>query len=347
MCGLVGVYGYIGDKERKLFQDLLDLDVIRGHHSTGVAFIPEDDKKNPTIVKDVVLPYELMMRDDFRTQLAGQNLAIIGHNRAATRGEINADNAHPFTHGSITLAHNGTLTGKWRLPDHKNFGTDSEALCHSVNVQGIAETYKNLEGAAALSWWDDQEFTLNLITNGERPLHACVINEGMTLVWSSLNDVLKTCVNRRSFKVSHNAFYKLNDHTLFSFSLDKDGQVCEVSSKLSPFPKVIERYSTYGYSVGYGHQSSLFQKEEKKKEAPQESLNPDKKGPYGSSFSLPKIGRDIISRDRFAEMFEKVNCVFCGSSVHDEYGVCTVIDESTVACEDCTGTANDFGINIA
>lgn len=339
MCGLVGVYGYIGDEERALFQDLLDLDIIRGHHSTGVAFIPEDDTAKPVTIKDTVFPYELMRRDDFLHQINQPNLALIGHNRAATRGEVNVGNAHPFTHGDITLAHNGTLTGKWRLPDQSKFDTDSEALCHSVNLKGIDSTYEILEGAAALSWWDDDNYTMNLITNGDRPLHVCAINYGATVVWSSSNDVLKTCVHRRGFKPMNNAFYKMTDHQLFTFSVDEHGMVKEETRKLTPFRYQYQTKTKFinGHSVTY---ETPWQKAEAKKK--EEKV--DDKSYY---FEVPRLSGEMLTKDRFTEMFEHVGCVFCGESVKDEYGLCTVIDPGTVACEDCSGTARDFGIEIA
>ena len=39
MCGLVGVAGDINNKFEKLFKVLLQIDVIRGADSTGVAFV--------------------------------------------------------------------------------------------------------------------------------------------------------------------------------------------------------------------------------------------------------------------------------------------------------------------
>lgn len=96
---------------------------------------------------------------------------IFGHNRYATVGAVNGKNAHPFQHGNITLAHNGTLIDQSLLPDHKMFEVDSENVCHSVNKIGAAETIQKLDGAFTLIWHDKSDNTVHVIRNEERPFH--------------------------------------------------------------------------------------------------------------------------------------------------------------------------------
>ena len=54
MCGLIGVAGKIGIKENRAFQYLIQLDVIRGPHSTGICFV--DWKGNVEVHKKVGTP---------------------------------------------------------------------------------------------------------------------------------------------------------------------------------------------------------------------------------------------------------------------------------------------------
>src|SRR3546814_15559864 len=108
---------------------MLQVDVIRGMDSTGVAAVR---KKHIAVVKDTLLPQYLMSTKQYDKHIDNlDNFCLIGHNRFATKGKVDATNAHPFKHGHITLAHNGTLRSMWDLPDHANFQTDSEAITYA------------------------------------------------------------------------------------------------------------------------------------------------------------------------------------------------------------------------
>lgn len=182
MCGHVGIAGKIGFQEEKMFKQMLHLDVLRGVHSTGVAAI---GKSNDALVKQVGGPIDLFDMKTFDNALRPSNNVLIGHNRAATKGKVNKANAHPFDHGNIVGAHNGTLTKQSLLPDHNDFGTDSENIMHSLNVRGVDWTIKNLAGAFALVWYDRSDTTINFIRNKERPLCFAYSEDRKSLFWAS------------------------------------------------------------------------------------------------------------------------------------------------------------------
>ena len=161
----------------------------------------------------------------------------VGHNRWATKGASDLDeNAHPFKEGAVTLVHNGSLRGQWRLPDHEQFAVDSNNIAHAINEIGIDETVSKLQGAFVLVWHDQRDQTLNFIRNDERPLYLAKLSTG-TWFWASEKDMLLWILNRRkvkvtiveqfelpsgvqiSFDVSNNKFVRLEDktHTFPSF----------------------------------------------------------------------------------------------------------------------------------
>lgn len=92
---------------------MLKLDTTRGKHSTGVARVPwnSDKRKDVEIVKSVGTPWDLIDRkpreyyNDYHgtpgPYIQGNYIALMGHNRWATVGEIIDENAHPFEAGKI------------------------------------------------------------------------------------------------------------------------------------------------------------------------------------------------------------------------------------------------------
>jgi hypothetical protein len=118
VCGLVGVFGDNFTRNKTIFEELLHIDQLRGQHSTGVAFLNE---KYTQVIKDIVTPEELSYYKKYQKAMNKEHLALMGHNRQATRGEIIQSNAHPFSHGSITLTHNGTCSNVNTLPKQVSY----------------------------------------------------------------------------------------------------------------------------------------------------------------------------------------------------------------------------------
>ena len=168
MCGLVLAMGKhtLTQSEIGIFRNMLAFDQLRGEHSTGLFGLFRPYNKAPffKVNKECLEGVDFVRSPLFVntvghvSQLAGGvkstewAKAMFGHNRYATMGAVNAVNAHPFTHGHITLAHNGTLRNQSLLPDSEKFEVDSENICYSIDKIGVAETIKRLHGAFALIW---------------------------------------------------------------------------------------------------------------------------------------------------------------------------------------------------
>ncbi len=224
MCGLVGVYGDLGITMESLFADLWRVDQLRGEDSAGVAVVPTR-KAKPIILKGVATPSEIMKTQEWTQATSAFNILMMGHNRAATTGFVTEENAHPFKHGHITLTHNGTLLGKHRLIDHDKFKTDSEAITYNINKVGIAKTYKELDGAATLVWWDAKYQTLQIASNGKRPFHYAYTEDKDALIWASELWMIKKLCKRKKIKLYKDEVYVAIDHQHYTFRYDRQKKV--------------------------------------------------------------------------------------------------------------------------
>jgi predicted glutamine amidotransferase len=183
MCGLVGVVGKGSLAADRFFKVLLQLDVVRGEHSTGVLLVSSGGSES--VHKAVGAPSELYDSIKFNKSLSLQNNVMLGHNRYASCGAINKRNAHPFVHGNITGAHNGTITTQHKLLDYVDFKVDSDNILYNISKVGIQATTPLLGGAYALTWWDSDERTINIVRNDERPMYYAYSRDRLNFFWAS------------------------------------------------------------------------------------------------------------------------------------------------------------------
>lgn len=191
MCGLFG--GISTSLIANEMDNIIELGItaqLRGRDSTGVALAYHEKKKDITVdvIKSVDHSSNFLWRPPvIEAMYKYHPFLVAGHCRAATLGEVNADNAHPFSLGRIVGMHNGTVTGI--RGKHKD-GTDSEALLTILRDEGLqAAVNEARHGAYALVWIDHRDHTLNFIRNGMRPLYHLTARG--VLYWSSEYDMLK------------------------------------------------------------------------------------------------------------------------------------------------------------
>lgn len=199
ICGIVLAGGSLGVGDVEIFNQLLYCDVFRGQHSTGV-FTKRLTDKEASFHKDALPSFAYQLQPEYIELVRGKGtyaippIFLVGHNRHATRGAINANNAHPFQHEHITLVHNGTLTDQSLLPESNRFVVDSDNIAYSIAKIGAEETIQKLNGAYTLIWHDNSDDTLHIIRNKERPFHLCRI--GRDWFGASEEDMLMWILNR-------------------------------------------------------------------------------------------------------------------------------------------------------
>lgn len=233
MCGLVGCASpWMNEKEKGIFKQMLYADVFRGIDSTGIArvnkktgYYGKEDEFNYSIYKKALPSAALLSLKDFKNwenewndqPNKGSTKIMMGHNRAATIGNINDKNAHPFQEGEIILSHNGTLWDMTNLEDQEYFDIDSQCIAHNVDVIGIEETVKRLRGAFVLTWIDLRKKTLNFTRNSERPLSIVTCKDG-SIYWASEDKMLEWILDRNRIKYDSSWILKPGQHFEFDYT---------------------------------------------------------------------------------------------------------------------------------
>lgn len=220
MCGIIGAAGDIQKDVAEAVQDMLIIDQLRGLDGTGV-FTVGKYSGNESMFKLAVDASTYVTTKRGSNIISSTKGVIIGHNRAATRGELTNENSHPFKHGHITGVHNGTLVSCFNLPDNKAFDVDSDNLYYAISKLGVDEAIKLANGAYALVWWNSEESTLNLLRNSQRPLYYAYTEGGKCLLWASEAWMIIAACGRRNVKLMENP-KPLPEMRLLSIKVVKD-----------------------------------------------------------------------------------------------------------------------------
>lgn len=192
MCGLVGIVSTktLDTTHVNQFKRLLVMDQIRGKDSVGII---SQQYNGIQYEKNVIDPVSFLEHRRVVPLLTGAK-ALVGHNRAATRGGVSVNNAHPFQHGAITLVHNGTLRSNAVNIPH--FTVDSESICYALSqADDPVPVLESLDGAYALIWFDSRDNSWNVARNDERPLVFMTNTTGDTMWFSSEAGILFAATN--------------------------------------------------------------------------------------------------------------------------------------------------------
>lgn len=211
MCGLLGISGPgIQTKDLQMFKQMGIVSGVRGLDSAGIfqtrtignskSFqhlegwyktvgpftelldsIEADKKKYPHLITAISI--DLLM----------------GHVRAATKGEITSANAHPFDVEKYIGMHNGTLIDRRYQHASK---TDSEMMFHDMDVRGIEEVLTTMDdqSAYAVTVFEKKSNTVFFATNGKRPLWFITLKDRSVTYWASELGILTYVLNRNHEK---------------------------------------------------------------------------------------------------------------------------------------------------
>jgi hypothetical protein len=226
MCGIVGFVGKpksnpVPSSRGDWFEEALVCDVLRGMDSTGVVSVSTEGVVT-TGKKAIWSPDYIGTRSYERVRRTFSDAQfLIGHNRKATTGSLGNDGAHPFTHGHITLVHNGSLAQTWRSDlgvFNMGFDVDSEAIAYALSQAPAEEVIPKIRGAFALVWYDAELKALRFVRNDDRPLHLSY-NEGKDyFMFASEGGMIDWLATRNGFDMSK--AYNLKPANLCSVDLD-------------------------------------------------------------------------------------------------------------------------------
>lgn len=262
MCGLVGMAGDIAKADKDAFRMLLHLDIIRGPHSTGVASVKMNGDWD--LAKKKGNAWDLFDSKEFNTLITGVSYALIGHNRYATKGKVNNINAHPFEFEDVVGAHNGTIRGQHRLPDHTRFEVDSENIFYSIQRDGLEETLSKLDGAYALTYWDKRTEEMVLVRNNERSLFYCFSACRNTIYWASEKWMLSVALSRAGIK--YEEILEVAEGFIYRFKFDRAYKPKhEVEMHIEAFEEFVPPKT--GGVVGFNSGSTTGSTTEKKPQA--------------------------------------------------------------------------------
>lgn len=281
MCGIVGIAGNIIKEDHKAFRDMLLFDTVRGLDSTGVVVVPLVHNMGVRTDKEVGLPDNLFIKDTHK-MFDGDGIVnisskvIIGHNRAATKGAVNEDNAHPFSFGDVHGVHNGSLFSWESLEkddDGTKFDVDSKAIYKTIADKGPEHLWSKMLGAAALVWWDNKKSRLFMLRNSKRPLYYFFGEKKDKIYWSSEPWMTTIAAARRGIKLHKNDEGKIMQYELevdHLYEWNATATNCELVSKTKleplPTPKQTydeEYYNNLFYGCGFRNGGGHTEKKEK------------------------------------------------------------------------------------
>lgn len=209
MCGIVGIIkkhkSSLTNVDIEMFREMLICDSIRGEDSTGAFYV--DSNYNAHFAKLATSPHLFVKSNEYNELMrqAFQNgQVLVGHNRKATEGVVNNDNAHPFTSGPIVLVHNGHISNfrtlvSMKQRDRLNINVDSHGAAWLLSTHEPLDILKKMSGAYTFVWFNALTKKLYFTRNDQRPLYFAETETAH--FFASEGGMLRWMLNRRAVKI--------------------------------------------------------------------------------------------------------------------------------------------------
>lgn len=224
------------------FEQMLVINTVRGKDSVGC--FTKFGNGDVRAIKHGSHPFNLMRSDEwkeFRQSVLNRGKFLIGHNRAATMGQVNTENSHPFVEDHIILVHNGTLRSQTNLTA-KSTQVDSNAIAHALveEQDDPRRVLDRIDGAFALIWYDSKKDKLYAARNEERPL--VLIESARHFVLSSETWIAAYPMARNNLEVKE--VTNIPPNVLYEFGRNGEHKTYEFENVKHSFTQI--RYPHYG-----------------------------------------------------------------------------------------------------
>lgn len=368
MCGHVGLCGQLEFKDEAVIKRMLILDYFRGPDSTGLASVRMNG--DVKLAKIASHPIDFFDTGSFKSTLQGLgSKVLLGHNRAATRGKVNAVNAHPYEYDHIVGAHNGTLDIKsWKvLEDIIGYetDTDSQAIFASIAKVGIDETISNIEegktsqeGAWALVWYDSKEDSMNFLRNKHRPFWLAYDKEFKKVLWASEYPTIQNAVDMSATTYDlHETeegykFFATETDTLYSFDMKElregyvekpDGRRREIKGKeAAAFKPPFSNHSTGTQTSHHGTNGTGVRQTNHSGTNPTTTNHGQVHGTSDDRKVINLFGdrsnptAGALTKAQF-DRIAKYGCSWCGGDVeYEDVGYTVVERDENILCPSCS-----------
>lgn len=247
MCGLFGVAvdrkSGLLKKHTDFIEQAMYVDALRGWDSTGLAIL--DESMGSKVHKRALPAADFMMsRVGLRAMKDANSTktrVVIGHNRAATVGDVRDEYSHPFKYDHITGAHNGTLRSRRGLVN-TNSPVDSMDLIHAFSrtePEDYTRLLREVDGAYALTIANSKDGLLYFVRNTARPLN--IMWDDSDMYWGSEAGMLWWLLERNKVNIDKVEHLEVEPHRLYSYDI-KSGDLVYTDYK----PKPVATTSTVG-----------------------------------------------------------------------------------------------------